>query len=259
MRALSFLLTLFLISFALALHAQTGAGYFNPSPVVAPNLFTPEAAALGKYGTYNINHSTGTPHINIPLYELKSAGVTVPIILNYDATGLMPNKSEGMVGLNWTVMTGGAITRKVNGVPDDKFNPNPSASEQLDKIDKGFIYGHWNPATQQYENNSGTTDEYIRTIQWLDDPADWYQTPSTNPAWELPYEFVPDVFSFNFLGHQGKFMMSRTGEIVVQSDRRYTVDLTLLKPQHEFGFTIANITTDLNTLNSAIYSPEGVS
>src|SRR3954470_20605384 len=77
---------------------------YNP----VPNIMSPDVASLGKYGTYTVNYYTGTPNISIPLHSVKENGVEVPISLSYDASGFIPNKNAGMVGLNWNLIAGGA-------------------------------------------------------------------------------------------------------------------------------------------------------
>jgi Family of unknown function (DUF5977) len=202
-----------------------------------PNIMSPGVATLGKYGTYNINYYTGTPNISIPLHDISENGIQVPISLSYDASGFIPNKSSGQVGLNWTLMAGGAITRVVNSVPDEKYNPNPSLGEQLTHTDKGYIYGQLNAGLASY------TSEYIRKLDFLN-----YAVPLNNPPLNgLAYEYSPDIFSFNFLGHSGKFFLDNTGTVRVCSDRRYKVDLTEFKTLYDFQNVITVNNGDLNT------------
>ncbi len=54
------------------------------------NLFppSPTAAALAKYGDIPVGYHTGTPNISIPLYEVKSKELSLPISLSYHASGI---------------------------------------------------------------------------------------------------------------------------------------------------------------------------
>ncbi len=80
---------------------------------------SPNAAALGKYVEWPVDLNTGTPHISIPLYELKGRTLNVPISLNYHASGIKVGEVASWVGLGWTLETGGVITRSVRGLPDE--------------------------------------------------------------------------------------------------------------------------------------------
>lgn len=205
---------------------------------VIPNIMSPDAATLGKYGTYNVNYYTGTPDISIPLHDVNENGIKVPVSITYDASGFIPNKNAGIVGLNWSLVAGGAITRIVKGVPDDKRDGSNPPTEP-NGTHTGFIKG-------QQLGLGSYSSEHIRTIQFVSNIS--------QPIYNLNYENVADIFSFNFLGHSGKFFMDNSGEIKVVSDRSYKVDLTNLTAQNDFGISIGNINGSLTQLNTALYS-----
>ncbi|NML22434.1 hypothetical protein HHL16_16235 [Pseudoflavitalea sp. G-6-1-2] len=224
-------ITILLLAIITTIELQAQQNSFNP----VPNIMSPDAATLGKYGTYNVNYYTGVPEISIPLHSINENGLNIPIALSYDASGFVPNKNAGVAGLNWSLIAGGAITRVVNGVPDDKNNPNA----EISNTNFGYIYGQ--------QSGKGTySAEHIRTIGFISD--------INNPIYNLNYEYIPDVFSFNFLGHSGKFFMDNTGKVQVTGDRNYKVDLKDLKPQYDFLTTIAAVTTTVNSLNDSLYS-----
>lgn len=202
------------------------AGQNDPKKL--PSVMTPEAANLGKYGAYNINYHTGSPNISVPVYDFKENGISVNLALKYDAGGFIPNKSAGITGLNWNLSSGGAITRIVNGEPDEKNNPDPSTvDDQQDHTNIGYIYG--------IKNGLGTySSEHIRTLQFLNLAA------LGSPGSSLNYEYAPDIFSFNFLGHSGTFFMDNSGQMKVQSERRYRIDMA--------EFTGAQGIYDISTL-----------
>ncbi|MDR1155710.1 MAG: hypothetical protein LBL04_13470 [Bacteroidales bacterium] len=79
---------------------------------------TPEAAALAKMVNYPINHNTGIPQISIPLYEIKTGGMVLPVDLVYHAGGFKINEHAGRVGLGWSLSCDLQITRTVYGADD---------------------------------------------------------------------------------------------------------------------------------------------
>ncbi len=80
---------------------------------------SPEATAFEKYGNTPVNLYTGTPDISIPLHTIKGRELDMPILLNYDASGIKVSQIATNVGLGWNLTMGGRITRIANGLPDD--------------------------------------------------------------------------------------------------------------------------------------------
>ena len=68
---------------------------------VPENIPTPNAASLGHYGDIPVSYYTGNPGISIPLYEITVKGVTLPVKLNYDASGVQMNVLPSWTGYNW--------------------------------------------------------------------------------------------------------------------------------------------------------------
>lgn len=83
-------------------------------------VFSPEAAGLGKYGQVPVNYFNGLPEITIPLTTFKAKGYELPIYLSYHASGNKTDSHPGWVGLGWTLHAGGVINRIVKGYKDEK-------------------------------------------------------------------------------------------------------------------------------------------
>ncbi|GAE65910.1 hypothetical protein H3Z85_16450 [Chryseobacterium indologenes] len=108
-----------------------------------PNVQSPEASSIGKFVDYPVNVSTGIPKIEVPLYEVTSGDLRLPINLSYHASGIKVNQEESNVGLGWTLNAGGAIIRNVKDVPDDYSN-------------LGFLFtGNSIPLFNDIDNSSG--------------------------------------------------------------------------------------------------------
>jgi hypothetical protein len=79
----------------------------------------PEATSFEPVDTTDIvNLATGDLAYNIPLLEVPGPSGGYPLSLSYHA-GIMPNEEASWVGLGWT-LNPGAISRTVNGYPDDQ-------------------------------------------------------------------------------------------------------------------------------------------
>jgi hypothetical protein len=106
---------------------MAGAVYFGCLNLGAQNMDqlktvlppSPTASSLGKYADWPVSLYTGVPSISIPLYEMKGRKASVPITLNYHASGIKVSEIASWVGLGFSLDAGGVITRTVRGLPDD--------------------------------------------------------------------------------------------------------------------------------------------
>jgi len=91
------------------------------NPITFPKMSppSPEAASLGRYGEFPVTLATGTPNVAIPIYEISSGTLKMPISISYHASGIRVNDVASRVGLGWSLQAGGVITRAVKGLPDD--------------------------------------------------------------------------------------------------------------------------------------------
>lgn len=108
------------------IQATRDAGNYEYSQMVKDNEpISPHAETLKKHGEYSLDYSTGVPHISIPLYEIKTGNHTLPISINYHASGIKVQDVASPVGLGWSLMAGGSIVcqvkcQKDNGLPSYK-------------------------------------------------------------------------------------------------------------------------------------------
>ena len=84
-----------------------------------PQVFTPTAAGLGRYGKVPVSYFNGLPNITVPIIELRAKNYTLPVFLSYHAGGNKPSEHAGPVGLGWSLNAGGCINRIVNGLKDE--------------------------------------------------------------------------------------------------------------------------------------------
>jgi hypothetical protein len=67
----------------------------------------------------SVNEFTGTATASIPLYNVQSGGISLPITLFYGGNGVRITDGEGNAGINWNLSAGGKISRQVRDLPDD--------------------------------------------------------------------------------------------------------------------------------------------
>ncbi|WCT13643.1 hypothetical protein [Mucilaginibacter jinjuensis] len=163
------------------LHAQEK---YQPGKFIPPS---PTAASLGVYGDFPVGYYSGTPNINIPIYNIKTANHNLNIALNYNASGTKPATEASWVGLGWSLSCGGVITRTVRGKDDFAIN--------------NMGYYNNGPLPPSAEDNS------------------YDLSHATNPS--VDYTFFhtlyggsadgePDIFNYNFGEFAGKFVLGKS-------------------------------------------------
>lgn len=148
---------------------------------------SPTAANLGKYVEHNVNLYSGTPGIQIPIYSIKTGDLGMSINLAYDAKGIKVAEIPDWVGAGWALNAGGVITRKVNGLPDERPNSGYLDMEsQLNNLESALSDG-------------------------LDEgDAPYYNL--LNDMYNKTKDSQPDIFYFNFNGSSGKFILGHEGD-----------------------------------------------
>ncbi len=118
---------LILVSFSMGFSqqptdVQNQINQLMPQPVPP----SPNVASLGKFGDYQVGYFSGLPEISIPLYEIKSGDLSIPISLSYHASGIKPTDIASWVGMGWALSAGGQVSRNVQGMPDEQYFYNSS-------------------------------------------------------------------------------------------------------------------------------------
>src|SRR5688572_15350298 len=76
--------------------------------------------AVGGTSGVGVNLYSGTAQVNIPICELSSRVLNVPVSLQYTAgRGVKVQDFATSVGLGWQLSAGGSISRVVRGFPDE--------------------------------------------------------------------------------------------------------------------------------------------
>lgn len=158
------------------------------APKVTP--VSPDAASLAKMVNYPVNLNTGVPSISIPLYQIESGGMVLPITLNYHAGGFKINEKSTNVGLGWSLSSDIQITRSINGIDD--FIPG-----------RGYIYN----------TNMKTHYSYPSTYC----PSCPYPLQGAAGLWGLneyslasgELDGMPDKFNYKLLNKSGSFYFQK--------------------------------------------------
>ena len=172
---------------------------------------SPQAWSFMRYGGDTPNLYTGTVNVSIPLYTYKDIDFEIPISATYASNGYNPNELQGTLGLGWILNVGGMITREVRGAVDD-FYGHPGTPTFLvpPEISDKYYYGYYFRHMLNEPNSLQSSLDRLKN-----DAGPW------NPYFDLIkrrfYETESDIYSFNFLGHSGKFVLAPEQKVLVYS------------------------------------------
>ena len=172
---------------------------------------TPNAAALGKYGDVPVSLYSGQVNVSVPLYSMDVKGLEMPIEMTYDARGVQLNTLPSWTGDNWTLNAGGVIVRSVKGRADELIFPKRivEAARSLNG-DMHF------PVPESYFQCHDTINTYFDNPSLRSDSL-------FSHIYFNSFDLEPDMFSFNFMGHTGKFYLGNDGEWKIDSDENIDV------------------------------------
>jgi hypothetical protein len=205
------LLTALNLLFGLGLHAQLSADVQYVPNYISPS---PNAAALMKFSDVPVSPYTGTADITVPIYTIKAKGISVPISLDYHTGGVKLKEEASWVGLGWALNAGGMISRTIMNYDDFGTQGYPyfttvipqlagdmtvsQPAQASDMPDYGFYYFDF------FCNYDVNTTQGTENFWWA------FESGGTQ------YDMEPDIFSYNFPGHSGKFILTRAGQVVLQ-------------------------------------------
>jgi hypothetical protein len=176
---------LFLAIFIIANANGQPAQSTNLLPVISPA--SPDVAGIARFGNYQVNLFTGIPDISIPLYEIQLGSIKVPITLSYHAGGIKVTDIPTRLGLGWSLIAGGVITRKIQGIPDDQPNGYFLNTTTLPNCNLKL--------TSEIDIRTGASMDYVDDIR------------------RGVIDGEPDIFSYSFPGHNGKFLFDQRNNL----------------------------------------------
>ncbi|MDL5514707.1 RHS repeat protein [Arenibacter sp. M-2] len=171
------------------------------SDVIPPS---PTAHSLGVYGQVPVGMFTGTTQFNIPIYELKSKKLSVPISLNYATNGVKVDQIASWVGMGWALNAGGVITRTV-----------------MDKKDEGSTRIPFNDIETLTDLSLNDMENLLFNI--------------SNP--DSRHDTQPDIYTYNFNGQNGKFIIGLDGIIRTIPQGDLNIEVVTSVPYRYFIIT----------------------
>ena len=141
---------------------------------------SPNAASLARFADVQVSDYTGIPNVSIPITELRSGSLKLPVTLTYHAGGIRVSQEASWAGLGWALNAGGCITRQVRG--RDDFDQGYATTGPLppnDLLNRPAWINSQNEIQYYADINSGVKDG------------------------------EPDIFYYNFGNYSGKVMFAK--------------------------------------------------
>ncbi|CCB70027.1 Rhs family protein precursor [Flavobacterium branchiophilum FL-15] len=173
-----------------------------------PQVKSPEVNKFEQYMNMPVNLVSGTPQVSIPIYTLNYGGMTLPISLEYDASGVKVESIASCVGQNWTLNVGGTVSRIIKGAPDEGNPYNWQAQSQIDIDGYYQDYGLTKLESQlnNYPNNQYDSNQYFNKFiafrKWVNDVANGFK------------DSQPDLFYFSTPQGGSKFVFNDQRQVV---------------------------------------------
>lgn len=157
------------------------------------NIETPQAASYERYGDVNVDLFTGNPNISIPIYTVEEGDLKLPISVDYNLASVKPNQRTGILGMGWSLSSGGCISRKVRGVCDEKQYHNGKSVGFYSNFQKLKDVNDLTTLKEKMLNFTGENNSEV-------------------------FELMTDEYVFNFGQYSGKFYLDENGKWIVVSD-----------------------------------------
>ena len=175
---------------------------------------TPQTSALFKAIAAPVSYYTGQPDVSIPLYTISQDGVTVPITISFNTSGIFVNEEATSLGLGVRLDWGGSIVRNPNGSPDERgFFTDPYLIGNM-KLDLPKNYSNTESLLCFPYCISGPSLENLKDRIRLYHNANVYNDPFKPGPVPQSSDFRPDDFYYNVLGKSGLFKFN-------QADRKF--------------------------------------
>lgn len=193
----------------------------------------PQMKLLNQYGNYPVNLSTGLVDISIPIYEITSGDLKLPVSISFHSSGLKANETESSLGVRWVLNTGGMVSRNIKGYPDQKY-PFKQGINSSFKPDFLTLFG---TTWTEGQNDPGS----LSLIAGLSDPS--YYNKS------IEYEDTEyDIFSYNLPnGKNGKFILRDSANIKIPSLMPYEPYKIKVLDRDFSGYLGFEITDEIGT------------
>ncbi len=178
-----------------------------------PQVKSPEVNKFEQYMNMPVNLVSGTPQVSIPIYTLEYGGMSLPISLEYDASGVKVESIASSVGQNWSLNVGGVVSRNAKGAPDEGA-VSWSAKSIIDI--NGYYKDYGLSKLDLLLNNFSNINNarYTQFVWWLED----VNAGKKDAQPDLFYFSTPEGGSKFVFNEQRKVVYLENTDFMIQED-----------------------------------------
>lgn len=194
-----YLLIILIVNNFIGFCQNNGGSNSQNTEYYLPNITppSPEAFAISEYGKNGVTESTGKLNLSIPIYNFNAGQLSIPISINYSGAGVKVNDISTWAGMNWNLVAGGNITRRVNDFAD----------EEISKVRKYINEQHL------ITNASNTCADYSQEYYYMCFRPEDYDTEV-------------DIFTFNFNGYNGSFFLDENfNPVYIENESELRIEI----------------------------------
>ncbi|WP_130736910.1 hypothetical protein [Flavobacterium sp. J27] len=224
---------------------MTKIGYSQDNLPIVQTPVPPSSWDFVKFGNVPVNEYRGLANISIPIQEINSNKVNIPIKLDYYSGGIRVDEEASVVGLGWS-MNLPTIVQNVKDLNDynawhQKLPPyqgNP-AIPTLEIYTNPSLGGAYNVNINQYMGvNSVQNIPYYANVTngILVDQTGYYNTDFEylQMIHEGVVDSEPDIFSLNLNGDEIKFSRTNSQNDVLDSQNQPILPLQIINGKTEY-------------------------
>jgi len=155
-------------------------------------------------GLYQVDLSTGTANIQVPISGYTLGGNEFGASLSYNTKGVPVREFAGIAGSHWNLNTGGSITRVIKGLPDEWYSAGSNLTDNETDAMHDFI--------MTYREYRG------RLIEGMESPAQ----KLNHKVFRDPES---DEYYFNVGNLSFQFFLGRGGAIYCNTKQKYEITI----------------------------------
>lgn len=186
-----YLFLLINLLWVLSSQGQSQENKYNPKNYILP---PPQVSNLIRLGEIPVEFSTGQANVEIPIFQIRSGKLNHNVSLRFVGDGCKVDRSNGLLGQDWTINVGGALNRTLRDKSDDYTTFNSKGAYYYKGLLQQGISNPSIPGASNLENS-------------------------------LYVDFEHDIFNYYCSGGLGsKFILKHTGSQFVPQHLIYSAD-----------------------------------
>ncbi|WP_417887131.1 hypothetical protein [Zunongwangia sp.] len=163
--------------------------------IITPTVYSPEVSSFAETTILPTDLFVGKVNIEVPLYTLELKNLSIPVLLKYNSGGVKVADMASNYGLNWSLLGGGVVLRKIKHLSDYRILQHQSSGGSKTHTPAGWLYKKHPDSNLLISANNPNNDA------------------------------LPDVFSISAPGLNTSFIFDRNAQVKELSAQRNKIEV----------------------------------